>query len=82
VKVVEIPIADIGNVAERLRSLADAIAEGDFGDAHNVAWVIDCGNGHQEVGYIGRAAGIAGADAHLLLAIGMRKLENGAMEPQ
>lgn len=58
--VVELPIADIGNVADRFRSLAAMIEEGHFGDAHNVAWVIDCGDGRCEVGYIGRAAGIAG----------------------
>lgn len=79
--IVEIPIANIGSIAARLRDLATAIEEGNFGDAHNVAWVIDCGGGNVQVGYLGRSPSVAGADAHLLLAIGQRKLEAAAQEP-
>ena len=74
-KIVEFPGGDLTNVAARLRDLADSIEEGAFGEAHSLAWVIDCGDGHCEVGFLGRGPGIAGADAHLLLAIGQRKLE-------
>lgn len=74
-KIVELPTGNLADVASRLRDLADAIAEGHFGDAHTLAWVIDCGNGHTEVGFLGRTPGVAGAEAHLLLAIGQRKLE-------
>lgn len=77
--VVELPVGDISKVSARLRDLADAIDEGHFGDAHAVAWVIDCGNGRNEVGLIGRGPGVAGADAHLMLAIGQRKLEATGM---
>lgn len=80
---VDLPtIKNIGSIAERLRDLATLIEEGQFGDAHTLAWVIDCGNGRCEVGFLGRAAGIAGSEAHLLLAIGQRMLEAGAQEPQ
>ena len=71
-------IANVTDVSARLRDLADAIEEGNFGDAHTLAWVIDCGSGRCEVGFLGRAAGIAGSEAHLLLAIGQRMLEQAA----
>ena len=78
-KLVEFPGKDISSIAERLRDLASAIEEGHFGDAHNVAWVIDCGGGRTEVGYLGRAPGIAGADAHFLLHIGALKLAQAGL---
>lgn len=78
--IIDLPVKDIGSIAQRLRDLADAIEEGHFGDAHNVAWVIDCGGGKVEVGFLGRSPGVAGADAHLLLGIGLHKLQVAAQE--
>jgi hypothetical protein len=69
----KLPEAHIGDVSGGLRRLADQIDAGEYGDAHAFAWVVDCG-GHIEVGMLGQTAE-AGAVAHLLLALGMRKLE-------
>ena len=78
-KLIEFPGTNVADIPARLRDLASAIEEGNFGDAHGLAWVIDCGDGRCEVGYLGHAPGIAGADAHLLLAIGQRKLEEPSL---
>ena len=48
-----------GDVSKCLRELAAEIDAGNYGDAHNVAWVVACGNGRIEGGMI--------AKAHLLL---------------
>lgn len=71
---IEFPSRSLADVAGTLRILADSIAEGGFGEALAVSWVIDCGRGRIEVGHIG-LAGVAGAEAHFLLALGQRKLE-------
>jgi len=78
--VVDLPIGNLGDVAARLRDVADLIAEGYFDDAHTLAWVIDCGNQRVEVGFLGRTPGVAGGEAHLLLAIGQRLLERAGYE--
>lgn len=72
--VVKFPDKDVGDVPRALRAVADRIESGEFGGAHNLAWVIDCGHGRIEVGLLGHA-GIAGAEAHLLFALAQRKLE-------
>lgn len=73
-KLIRLPDVNLGDVPRALRALADAIERGEYGDAHNAAWVVDCGNGESLVGLAG-AAPEPGATAHLLLGIGMRKLE-------
>ena len=65
---------DIGDVPRILRSLADEIERGKFGDAHNVAYAIDCGSGRIEVGMAGQAPEPE-ITAHFLFAVAMRKLE-------
>lgn len=72
--VVKLPDRDLTDVPKTLRALADAIERGEYGDAHNVAWVIDCGDSRVECGMAG-AAPEPGATAHLLFAIAQRKLE-------
>jgi len=72
--VVKFPEDDANNVVAGLRNLADNIEAGQFGDAHNLAWVIDKGDGAISVGLLGRS-GSPGAEAHLLLALGLRNLE-------
>ena len=71
---VKFPAQDLMNLPSGLRNLADSIENGDFGDAHNLAWVIDCGSGRIELGLLG-AAPEAGGTGHLLFAIAQRKLE-------
>lgn len=76
-KIVELPIQDGVDIPLGLRELANAIEAGDYDDAHNVVWVIDCGNSRVELGLLGRSAS-RGAESHLLLAIAMRRLESGS----
>ena len=74
VTILRLPDRDLTDVPRALRALADAIERGEYGDAHNVAWVVDCGDSRIEVGMAG-AAPEPGATAHLLFAIAQRKLE-------
>lgn len=76
-KVIEFPGNDIGELPRALRSLADQIEAGEYGDAHNLAWVVDCGAGRIEIGLLGQTAE-PGAIAHYLFALGQRKLESVA----
>lgn len=57
-----------------LRQLADEIEAGEYGEAHNLTWVIDCGNSNIEIGILGKC-GDPGITAHFLLALGQRKIE-------
>lgn len=75
-KVLSFPKGDVSDVSNALRSLADAIDDGEYGDAHLVSWVVDCGDGQISVGAAGVSAS-PGAEAHLLFAIAQRKLEHG-----
>ena len=73
-EIINFPAKSIGDVPRALRQLADEIDAGKFDDAHNLAWVIDCGNSRIEVGLCG-CAPEGGITAHYLFARGMRKLE-------
>ena len=72
-QLLQFPKIDIADVPRGLREIADQIEAGDFGGAHNLAWVIDCGDGKVEVGMLGRA-GEPGAVAHFLFSLGQQKL--------
>jgi hypothetical protein len=72
--VVKLEVPCIGDVSEALRRLADAIDAGEYGDAHNLAWVIDCGDKRVECGLTGKG-GEPAPLAHYLFALAMRKLE-------
>lgn len=74
-KVVAFPDISVGDVPRMVRAIADSIEEGKYGDAHNLAWVIDCGNGRIEIGLCG-ASPEAGATAYLLLGLAKRKIED------
>ena len=74
-ELLKLPASDMRDVARMVRRIADGIEEGEFGQAHNMAWVMDCGNGRIEVGLLG-AAPEPSALGHLLFALGMRKLED------
>lgn len=43
-KIVELHSPAANDIPEALRLLANEIEKGEFGDAHNLAWVVDCGN--------------------------------------
>lgn len=62
------------DVAAALRELADSIDRGDKGDAHNLAWVLDCGASRVEIGLMGKAPEPA-MTAYYLLGLAQRKLE-------
>lgn len=72
--VIEFPGGDCSDIVKGLRKLADEIEAGDYDAAHNLVWVIDCGEGRLELGMLGQSPE-AGAVAHLLLAMAQRKLE-------
>lgn len=73
-KLVRLPVQSVADVARGLRKVAEDIEKGEYGHAHNVAYVVDTGNGVIEVGMLGQA-GEPGPVAHLLLSLGQRKLE-------
>lgn len=75
--VVTFPERHIGDIPRALRDLADNIEAGHFHDAHVLAWVIDCGEGRVEVGFLGQSPE-PGAVAHYLFALAQRKLESVA----
>lgn len=73
-KIVNFPEKHIADVPRMLRAIADQVDTGVFGDAHNLAWVIDCGDSRIEIGLCGAAAE-SGVTAYYLFGRGMRKLE-------
>ena len=75
-KVVTLPVSNLNDIPVGLRKLADDIESGKHGDAHNLVWVIDEGDGIVSVGMLGQCIS-AGAEAHLLMAKAQRRLENG-----
>lgn len=75
-KVLEFPsLPGCTDVAAALRTLADAIERGDKGDAYNLAWALDCGDGLIEIGLMGKSAEPA-MKAYYLLGLAQRKLED------
>jgi hypothetical protein len=77
-RVIQFPDKDINDIPGTLRKLADQIEAGDYDDAHNLAWVIDCGDSRIEVGMMGKAPEPATL-AHFLFALGQRKLEGAVL---
>ena len=76
-ELVQFPPQDVTRVAIALRNLADAIEQGQYGDAHNLAWAIDCGDKRIEVGLLGTCPELA-TTLHYLFALAMRKVESAA----
>ena len=74
VNVVSFPERNLADVPNSLRRLADDVEQGKYGDTHNLAWVIDCGNSEISIGLLGAAPEPAMV-AYYLLGLGMRKLE-------
>lgn len=74
-KVLQFPaLPGCQDVSAALRELADEIDKGTKNDAHNLAWVLDCGDGVIEVGLMGKAPEPA-LTAYYLLGLAQRKLE-------
>ena len=63
------------SIAEQLRTVADQIERGEFGEVLSLSWVADLGGNQVEVGFVGNSP-LPGAATHLMLALGMRKLES------
>ena len=78
-KVVEFPEQTAQSVVAGLRALAQSVEEGKFGDAHNLAWIIDAGDGAIHIGMLGQTPNPA-ATAHLLMGCGQYKIVSGAMD--
>lgn len=75
-KLVDFPPRDAAlSVPAALRKLADQIEAGELGDAHNLAWVIDCGDSRVEIGLTGPAPE-PGPTAYLLFGLAKRRIEN------
>lgn len=72
-KLLKFPDVGTHDLAAGLRTLADKIDKGDYGDAHNLAWVIDCGDARIEIGLLGKTAS-AGAEFNLLLDTAKNRL--------
>lgn len=72
--VVAFPIQPGEDIPEQLRDLAERVQSGEFGIVHSLTFVADCGSGKVEVGMLGNSP-LPGPAAHLMLAMGMRKLE-------
>ena len=73
-EIVKFPENGLVSVSKGLRNIADGIDLGEYGDAHNLAWIIDEGEGMVSFGMLGKSQS-SGAEAHLLFSIAARKLE-------
>lgn len=73
-KLLEFPKLSATTVVDGLRALADSIERGGCGDAHNIAWVCDGGNGEIHIGLLGQCAE-PGPTAYFLYGVAQRKLE-------
>ena len=72
--VVEMPRSSVASVVDGLRALADKL-EADGVVAHNLAWVLDGGDGNIEMGLLGPSPQPA-TTAYFLLGLGKRRLED------
>ena len=73
-KLITFPKNTLANIPAGLRKLAEEIEDGEFNDAHNLAWVIDCGDGVINVGMLGESPS-PGAEAYYLYGLAKRVLE-------
>lgn len=72
--IVDFPKHNIADIPQTLRNLADSIEQGEYGEAHALVWVIDCGSADIAVGLIGQTAE-PGAAAYYMLGLAQRELE-------
>lgn len=64
------------DIPNALRKLAQQIEDGEFEDAHNLAWAIDCGHSRIEIGLMGKFPS-PGAEAHLLFTLAQHRILDG-----
>jgi hypothetical protein len=74
-KLIPFPQSNIADIPTALRNLANDVENGKHGDAHNLAWVIDCGDSSINVGLMGKA-GDGAPLCYYLLGLGMRKFDS------
>ena len=74
INVVEFPKSGTASVVDGLRALADKL-EAEGAVMHNLAWVLDNGDGNVEIGLLGKSPQPA-MTAYFMYGIGMRKLED------
>lgn len=78
--VVEFPaMPGTQDIPAALRLLAAQIEAGEFADAHNLVWVIDCGNCNVQFGMMGPSES-PGSQAHLLLSLACHRILVGCSE--
>lgn len=78
-ELVAFPEVDVRDIERGLQKLLDDIGDGKYGAAHNVVWVVDCGDGKIDFGMLGSAAE-PGAVAYFLMAMAMQKLASAVAE--
>lgn len=72
-EVVQIPCTTVQDIPGMLRNLANDIESGEMGEARQLVYVLDTGEGAVDVGLLGTAASM-GAEAYLLLACGQKHI--------
>ena len=72
--VVKLSYGNLLDIPESLRTLADRIESGDYGQVLNLGWVIDDGD-EVNVGLLGSCSNSV-SEAHILLSRGLRRLED------
>ncbi len=74
VELLKFPAQNVGDIPRGLRELAEQIEKGQFGDAHTLAWVIDCGDANIQLGLLGSCSEPGPVGYHLY-GMAMRKLD-------
>ena len=72
-KIVPLKAGNLTDIPAALRLIADEIEAGEYGDAHNLAWAIDCGHNRVDCGLLGQAPE-PGSTAYFLFGRAMKKL--------
>ena len=72
-KLLTFPQTGTNDIPAGLRKLADQIEADVYDDAHNLAWIIDCGDSRIEFGLLGKAIS-AGAEFNMLLDFAKYKI--------
>ncbi len=72
-KIVTLNTGNLTDIPAALRLMADRIEAGEYGDAHNLAWAIDCGHNKMVCGLLGHEPE-PGARAYFLFGRAMNQL--------
>lgn len=74
-ELIKFPKNDSVDIPTSLRNLADQIENGEYDDAHTLAWAIDCGDGRIELGLCGNCSEPS-TTAYFLFGLAKYKLES------